>query len=63
MLSAIVGIEIGITSLAGKWKISQNQPEGNRAGVVAGLRERGTDHADDMAALVAATLRNSSANS
>ncbi len=63
MLSAIVGIEIGITSLAGKWKISQNQPEGNRAGVVAGLRERGTDHADDMAALVAAILRNSSASS
>jgi transcriptional regulator len=62
MLSAIVGIEIGITSLAGKWKISQNQPATNRAGVVAGLGERGTDQADDMAALVAATLRNGSAN-
>jgi transcriptional regulator len=63
MLAGIVGIEIGITSLAGKWKISQNQPETNRAGVVAGLGERGTDHAGDMAALVAATLRDSSANS
>ncbi len=63
MLAGIVGIEIGITSLAGKWKISQNQPEANRAGVVAGLGERGTDQAVDMAALVAATLRNSSANS
>ena len=62
MLSAIVGIEIGISSLAGKWKTSQNQPAANRAGVVAGLRERGTDHADDMAALVAAPLRESGAN-
>ncbi len=63
MLSAIVGIEIGITSLAGKWKTSQNQPAANRAGVVAGLRERGTDHADHMAALIAAPVRDGSANS
>lgn len=54
MLSAIVGIEITITSLAGKWKLSQNQPEANRVGVIAGLRQRGTDVADAMAALIAA---------
>ena len=57
MLSAIVGIEIGIASLAGKWKTSQNQPEANRAGVVSGLRARGTDNANGMAALVATARR------
>ena len=34
---AIVGIEIEIASLDGKWKVSQNQPEANRRSVVAGL--------------------------
>jgi len=56
MLRAIVGIEIGITSLTGKWKTSQNQPAANRAEVVAGLRQRPGDDAARMAALVAATL-------
>jgi transcriptional regulator len=52
LLTAIVGIELTITALTGKWKASQNQPEGNRAGVVAGLRERGDASASAMAALV-----------
>ncbi len=60
MLAAIVGIEIGITALSGKWKTSQNQPEANRAGVVAGLRASGTDNADGMAALVAVNRGDSS---
>lgn len=37
MLAGIVGIEIEITRLEGKWKMSQNHSAGNRAGVVAGL--------------------------
>ena len=42
MLGAIVGIEIVLTSLTGKWKVSQNRPAADRAGVVAGLaREHG----------------------
>ncbi|MDP3511116.1 MAG: FMN-binding negative transcriptional regulator [Sulfuritalea sp.] len=53
MLAAIVGIEIVITELQGKWKISQNQPAANRAGVVAGLRQQGTDDARAMADRVA----------
>ena len=53
MLSAIVGIEIGITELRGKWKTSQNQPPANRAGVVAGLRAQETENARQMAELVA----------
>ncbi|OIQ96087.1 protease synthase and sporulation protein PAI 2 [mine drainage metagenome] len=47
MLDAIVGIELALTSLQGKWKTSQNQPAANRAGVVEGLRRR--DGADDAA--------------
>jgi transcriptional regulator len=53
MLGAIVGIEIVISELSGKWKTSQNQPGINRAGVVAGLREQGTDDTLSMAELVA----------
>lgn len=32
---AIIGIEIEIASIEGKWKVSQNQPEVNRRSVVA----------------------------
>ena len=37
MLGAIVGIEIPIARLIGKWKISQNQPAVNQASLVAAL--------------------------
>lgn len=42
---AIVGIEIQIHSMQGKWKVSQNQPEKNRASVIEGLGQVGTDSA------------------
>lgn len=54
MVTHIVGIEIVISKLIGKWKVSQNQPAQNRTGVVAGLREIGTPDAAAMADLVAA---------
>jgi transcriptional regulator len=38
-LRAIVGIEIPISRLLGKWKMSQNRTAADRAGVVRGLRE------------------------
>jgi transcriptional regulator len=59
LLPALVGIEISITRLLGKWKVSQNQPEINRAGVEAGLRAQKTGDAPAMAEAVAkaATLR------
>jgi len=41
LIEAVVGIEISITRLEGKWKVSQNQPPRNRAGVVQGLKENG----------------------
>lgn len=51
-LEAIVGIELVIDKLTGKFKNSQNQPEQNRAGVVAGLKDQGSDRALALAALV-----------
>ena len=45
MLRAIVGIEIPLTSLSGKWKMSQNHPLANREGVARGLREQGSEAA------------------
>jgi len=38
-LKEIVGIEIEMARLEGKWKMSQNRPEADRASVVAALRE------------------------
>ena len=39
-LTAIVGIEIPVTRLLGKWKASQNRVAADREGVVNGLRQR-----------------------
>jgi transcriptional regulator len=37
LITGIVGVEIQVTSLAGKWKLSQNRPQADIAGVIAGL--------------------------
>lgn len=42
-LRAIVGIELRISRLEAKWKLSQNRPEADVDGVIAGLRETGQD--------------------
>ena len=47
---AIVGVEIEIASLEGKWKVSQNQPEANRRSVVAAFGSGEKTH--EMAELV-----------
>jgi transcriptional regulator len=52
MLAAIVGFEIGIESLTGKWKVSQNRSAADREGVASALRESGDAEAGAMAALV-----------
>jgi transcriptional regulator len=41
MLGGIVGVELTITRLEGKWKASQNRSEADRRGVEAGLRAEG----------------------
>jgi transcriptional regulator len=53
-MKAIVGIEIPLASLAGKWKANQNRSQADREGVVQGLRTQPAGEA--MAALVQATL-------
>jgi transcriptional regulator len=37
MIRAIVGIEIPIAKLTGKWKLGQNRPETDKLGIIAGL--------------------------
>jgi transcriptional regulator len=56
LLRAIVGVELTIDSLEGKWKVSQNRPVPDREGVVAGLQKLNSCPADQMAALVRAYL-------
>ena len=53
MLRAIVGIEIVLTALTGKWKVTQNRNEVDRNGVVYGLRAQAEQHGDAQAAAVA----------
>ena len=56
MMGMVVGIEIPVTRLQGKWKVSQNQPEQNRDGVIQGLRELGGVQCP-MASLVEAYIK------
>lgn len=49
LLRAIVGIEIAVEHIEGKFKLSQNQPECNRLGVIVGLRRRDGDGAAPLA--------------
>lgn len=51
-LRAIVGIEISLTRLLGKWKVSQNRSPEDRQGVATGLQDLRTDNAREMAKLV-----------
>ena len=53
MLGAIVGIEIPLTRLIGKWKVSQNRNGADRNGVVEGLEQLDDAQAQAMADLVA----------
>ncbi|WP_328442169.1 FMN-binding negative transcriptional regulator [Streptomyces sp. NBC_00444] len=52
-LRAVVGVELVISRIEAKFKLSQNQPQENVEGVIAGLETRG--HAGDAA--VAAAVR------
>lgn len=52
MLGAIVGIEIPVARLLGKWKASQNRPAADRTGVAKGLSEIEGEDAAAMARVV-----------
>jgi transcriptional regulator len=57
-LRGIVGLEIEITEIRGKWKMSQNRTPEDAAGVVRGLADPADPHHDpDVAAIVAERLR------
>jgi transcriptional regulator len=51
-LGAIVGLEMPITRLIGKWKASQNRPAHDQDGVVEGLLQEGCESAMAMAGIV-----------
>lgn len=53
-IKGIVGLEIEITEISGKWKVSQNRPVADRAGVAEGLEANGDAPAAEMAHLVRA---------
>lgn len=50
-IKGIVGLEIEITEINGKWKVSQNRPAADRVGVAEGL-ESETANSADMVQLV-----------
>jgi len=54
MLKGIVGVELEIARIDGKWKASQNRSEADRRGVVDGLR---ADGHEAMAFIVEEALR------
>lgn len=56
MLRAIVGIEIVLTSLTGKWKVSQNRPAADREGVERGLADDAARQGDHAAAAMASLV-------
>jgi len=57
MIKRIVGIEIPIASLVGKWKVSQNRSVADRKAVVDGLTSQGDDASMAMAELVSRYTR------
>lgn len=57
MLRAIVGIEIAVSRIEGKWKVSQNRTPEDRAGVVAGLEAERDPGAQAVARMVRAAIK------
>ncbi len=54
---AIVGLEIEILDIRGKWKTSQNRNAADRAGVISGLDALGDEDSRAMAGIVRETSR------
>ncbi len=57
MMLAIVGIEINISRIEGKWKVSQNRSAEDRAGIIAKLRATGDERSLCMANLIDAATK------
>ena len=54
MLRLIIGFEFSITTLAGKWKVSQNRSQADQQGVLRNLQNSDSADSRDMAAMLAA---------
>lgn len=52
MLNGIIGFEIAVTRLEGKYKLSQNRPAADRPRIIAALEARGDDGARAVARLM-----------
>jgi transcriptional regulator len=52
MMNAIIGLEIPLTKLSGKWKVSQNRSAQDRHNIATGLRASDEPMAHAMAGLV-----------
>jgi len=52
MITHIVGLEMPISRIEGKWKVSQNRKLADRLGVAAGLESSGTEVSSAVADLV-----------
>ncbi|KOO04475.1 FMN-binding negative transcriptional regulator [Vibrio nereis] len=52
LLLAVVGVEIEISSITGQWKLSQNQPDVNKQGVIEGLSSLGDPASQSVASMV-----------
>jgi transcriptional regulator len=57
LLRAIVGLELRITRLEGKFKLSQNRPAADQQGVLAGLQRQGDAGSAALAEAMRAALR------
>ena len=51
-LRAVVGIEIEVSQVVGKWKVSQNHPQANRDMVCQGLRSEAGGQNEAMAQMI-----------
>lgn len=57
LIGGIVGIEMVITKMVGKWKVSQNQPSENLISVIDGLQSDESYGSPAMATLVSDTMK------
>jgi transcriptional regulator len=52
LLGAIVGVEMPIARLSGKWKLGQNRPDADRTGMIDGLLQDNDQSAEALATLI-----------
>ena len=57
MLKGIIGFELPVARLEGKWKMSQNRRQEDRQGVIAGLEAQADPQSTAIAAIMAARER------